>query len=557
MKSGVIEGCLGAVAVAALVLGFASVAGADNIIDEVQATVPADTIAAGGSLSVSYHIVENNTGGISGCDASDGSPVTVTIVVPAGVTATPSTLTFSLCANGAIKNDQAVVLSSNTPGDYSIGVSTSDTHGDYNTNPSDFTLHVTGGVDVDDPPTVDAGGPYTGVEGSPTTVSGTVVDPDSTPTLTWSYAPVSGVDAGATCAFDDASLVSTDVTCTDDGTYSVTLTADDGVNPAVSDSADLTVSNANPVPTIADAPTSGPEGTAISLTSSVTDAGSNDTVASYAWSVTKDGNAYGSGGSLSGFSFTPDDNATYVVTLDVTDDDGGPGTTSATITVTNVNPTVYSMSLTNTGPCTATVSASFSDPGTADTHTASIDWGDTSSSVGTVSETLGSGTVSGGPHLFNVTSSSVTVTVTDDDLGSGSASATFSGNNVPSNFLPPINTGAGVPRSVFKLGSTIPVKITVTDCSGASITTLTPTVQLLKVDNVPDGSANEAGIAEIPTNGKSMRWNGTQYIYNLSTKNSQFTVNGSTTLTKGSYKLYVTDPSFFGGIGPIVYFDLT
>src|SRR5262249_36008691 len=42
----------------------------------------------------------------------------------------------------------------------------------------------------------------------------------------------------------------------------------------------------------------------------------------YAWSVTKDGSDYAKG-TAANFSFTPDDNGTYVVTLTATDKDGG------------------------------------------------------------------------------------------------------------------------------------------------------------------------------------------------------------------------------------------
>ena len=86
--------------------------------------------------------------------------------------------------------------------------------------------------------------------------------------------------------------------------------------------------------------------------------------------MTKNGVAYGSGGTLSTFSFTPNDNATYVVTLMVTDDDGGSGTTSKTITVTNVAPTA-----TFNAPASVSEGSNIDlsltavvDPGTADTH---------------------------------------------------------------------------------------------------------------------------------------------------------------------------------------------
>ena len=78
-------------------------------------------------------------------------------------------------------------------------------------------------------------GPNTsGVEGSGITLNGSANDPDSTPTLTWTYTNGPGIDAGATCTFSVVlrSAATTQITCTDDGQYNATLTADDGVNPA-------------------------------------------------------------------------------------------------------------------------------------------------------------------------------------------------------------------------------------------------------------------------------------------------------------------------------------
>jgi Ca2+-binding RTX toxin-like protein len=88
----------------------------------------------------------------------------------------------------------------------------------------------------------------------------------------------------------------------------------------------------NPVATINGAPASATAGTTINLTSTVTPGSS--AVQSYAWSVSRNGVAYGSGGTASNFSFTPADAATYVVTLTVTDTDGGASTDTASINVT-------------------------------------------------------------------------------------------------------------------------------------------------------------------------------------------------------------------------------
>jgi hypothetical protein len=139
----------------------------------------------------------------------------------------------------------------------------------------------------------------------------------------------------------------------------------------------------------------------------------------------------------------------------------------------------------------------------------------------------------------------VGITVTDDDGGVGSASAGFATKNIPSNILQPINTTGS--RSAFKIGSTIPVKITVKDCAGGTITNLTPKVSLSKLDGTVETDVNEVASTVPPTTGVLMRWDGSsQYIYNLSTKNSQF--NAGQSLTAGTYKVTVGDPSFFASV---------
>src|SRR5207302_2653048 len=106
--------------------------------------------------------------------------------------------------------------------------------------------------------------------------------------------------------------------------YNITvdLMDEDGTFLNRANALSVTVNNVAPTAAIVGAPASSPEGTGISLTSNVTDPGA-DTF-SYAWSVTKNGNAYASG-TAANFSFTPNDEGTYVVSLTVTDDDGGSG----------------------------------------------------------------------------------------------------------------------------------------------------------------------------------------------------------------------------------------
>jgi hypothetical protein len=134
---------------AALLLAISSIAVADVIHNDVIAGGN-DTFTKGESTTIDYYIGATSGDGESGCNASDGTAAIVTILIPEGtdVTATPSSLEFTSCQSGSIKNSQSVDFTSDTPGDYSIEVSVNDSGtGTYNTNPATFTLHVVGSED--------------------------------------------------------------------------------------------------------------------------------------------------------------------------------------------------------------------------------------------------------------------------------------------------------------------------------------------------------------------------------------------------------------------------
>ena len=153
----------------------------------------------------------------------------------------------------------------------------------------------------------------------------------------------------------------------DNGTYTVTVTVTDKDSASHFDTFQVIVDNVAPSASIEGAPASSPEGTLIELTSVVTDPGTADTH-TYEWSVTKNGNPYASGTDAD-FSFTPNDNGSYVVSLTVTDDDGGVGSDTATITVTNVAPDVEIVSgETSVDEGDVEIyTFTVTDPGTADT----------------------------------------------------------------------------------------------------------------------------------------------------------------------------------------------
>ncbi|MFD7307282.1 choice-of-anchor P family protein [Promicromonospora sp. NPDC059942] len=194
------------------------------------------------------------------------------------------------------------------------------------------------------PPAVDAGPDATGAEGAPVTLDGTVTDPDDTPSITWSVEPGPGVDPGATCAFGDAAVPGTAITCTDDGPFTVTLTADDGHGEPspVSDSATLTVTNVAPAAQVTTpAPgqlINGRQPTPVSVT--FTDPGTNDTHSCRVDYGDGDGTAEGivtqrpgSGTCTAEHVYGFDGLGPRTITATITDDDGGTRTGTVDVVV--------------------------------------------------------------------------------------------------------------------------------------------------------------------------------------------------------------------------------
>ena len=192
--------------------------------------------------------------------------------------------------------------------------------------------------------------------------------------------------------------------------------------------------------TIGGAPANSPEGTAINLTSSTV--GEVGGIASYNWSVVASNGQVIPAGTGASFSFTPTDNGTYTVTLDVVDGDGNSGTTTEVITATNVAPTIdgvtYSAVVINEDG-SVTVSGTVNDDGSADTIDLVIQWGD--GSPGIALSGLAPGATFSQTHTYeddgtspgNGTASddyTLTVTATDDDGDVDSVDTTITVNNV-------------------------------------------------------------------------------------------------------------------------------
>ena len=383
----------------------------------------------------------------------------------------------------------------------------------YEVNPYRTSDHdpVVIGLNPNAPPTANANGPYSANEGGSVTLNASGSDPNSD-SLTYAW----DLDNNGSFETSGQSVVFNVGSLDGPNSYTVKVKATDPGGLFAVASSMVDVSNVAPTVAITGAPTSGPEGTAINLGSNATDPSSADTSAgfTYAWSVTKNGNPYATGSAAS-FSFTPDDNGTYVVNLNATDKDSGTGSDSKTINVTNVAPTVngsFSASSLSCGANNATLNVSFTDPGTVDTHSAVINWGD--GNTQSLSSVTSPFSVS---HTYALVGTyTATVTVTDKDGGVGTKNATATVNFNSSGILQPINADG---TSVFKFGSTIPVKTRFTNCNGAIPSNLAPTIMLTMVSGATPGlEINEPISTSAADTTGVMRFSTDQYIYNLATR---------------------------------------
>jgi hypothetical protein len=143
----------------------------------------------------------------------------------------------------------------------------------------------------------------------------------------------------------------------------------------------------------------------------------------YEWDLDNNGTYETTGPTPTFDASLMDGPALLTVELLVTDANGDSDTSTTTVQVFNVAPSVDGI----TGPAdpqavgtSVGLTASFSDDGIPDTHTATIDWGDGNTTPASVSGGGASGTATGS-HTYSMAGVyTVRVTVTDDDGGSGS-----------------------------------------------------------------------------------------------------------------------------------------
>ena len=360
----------------------------------------------------------------------------------------------------------------NAVGTYTITVQVTDDDGD---SATDTAIAVVG----NDPPTADAGGPYTGAEGTTISFDGTgSTDVGSGIVVLWEW------DCTTDGSYDSA-VPAPAGSCVyaDDGTYTMTLRVTDDDGSTATDTATVTVTNAAPTVTVT-APATGNEGAGIVVAASAADPSPVDEAAlTYDWTVTDGGGATVTTGSGANPTFTFADDGTYTFTVVVTDPQGATATDAATTVVGNVDPTFTSTtapSITDEGT-TESFSVVVDDAGTGDVAGLVVtwDWGD-----GSPTE-IGTNLV----HSWDDDGAfTVTVTVTDDDGGSASQSLPLTVGNVapvitttaPSNALEgavysylPAVTDPGDEVFTWTLSASAPAGMTIDAATGEL--TWTPT----------------------------------------------------------------------------------
>jgi PKD repeat protein len=212
----------------------------------------------------------------------------------------------------------------------------------------------------------------------------------------------------------------------DNGFYPVTLIVTDDDGSVSSIMYYITILNVAPSVNAGSNQTAD-EGSMVFFSGSFTDPGWLDTH-TYYWDFGDGGTAFGTLNTSHAYG----DNGLYIVTLTVTDDDGGVGVGFVAVIVNNVAPTVFAAvdQEMDEGLMISLTLASFWDPGWLDTHIATIDWGDGTVEPGIIYGGSSNGTVSGSHMYGDDGVFEVIVYVEDDDGGVGSDTLTVTVYNV-------------------------------------------------------------------------------------------------------------------------------
>jgi hypothetical protein len=239
----------------------------------------------------------------------------------------------------------------------------------------------------------------------------------------------------------------------------------------------------------------------------------------------------------------PDGPASPTVSIQVTDGTDVSNVLSQAVEVANVAPTLDALTPTGAsavaciGGNSVGLDLSWTDPaGTLDADFAyDVNWGDGTPHATGTSSSL---SVSGLSHVYAAGTYTISATVTDKDGGvSAAKTASVSLLYNVTGVLQPVNdTQAHQDPSIFKYGSTIPVKIQVTDCHGTPVSGLAPKISVQKISGSTPVSGTDETIVSTSAadTGTVMRFSDNLYIYNLATK--------SLSDSSATYQITITGP---------------
>ena len=277
-------------------------------------------------------------------------------------------------------------------------------------------------------------------------------DPDVTDTLSFD---VVTEPAHGTLSGDSPNLTYTPA-ANFNGADSFSFTASDGLATSDPATVSIDVAPVNDAPTVsAPASVDTTEGASRPITATVADV-DGDTV-SVVWVVLPGGDVDAGAdctiANLAATSITCTDDGTYTAIVIASDGFDGAASAQTLVSVRNANPAV---AITGATPnpvlpgAQLDVSASIVDAGANDTHTCAVDWGDGSSTPGTVAASACSAS-----HAYATKGTkTVVVTVTDDDGGIGTATTTITvANRAPVANPASLSAVSATPTSLTLSGS--------------------------------------------------------------------------------------------------------